>query len=153
MTLAKHVVSAAGPSESKWVQVSPSESKWIQVSPSESKWVPVNPSESKWTPVSPSESKWIQVNPSDSNWVQVNPSESKWAKVNPSESKLYQADASKTNRDSSPLPQSSYPALVGLIGVLVKLIYGGVYFVSVSYLSKIRRPRKCFPFQKKYLSY
>ena len=67
-----------------------------------------------WVQVNPSESKWIQMNPSESKWVQVNPSESKWAQVNPSESKI---EMKPPSEPLPPSPQSSYPILVGFIGI------------------------------------
>ena len=118
--------------ESKWDQVSPSEFKWDQVNPSESievkcgqvspselKWDQVSPSESKWVQVRSSESKWTQIRSTESKWVQVRSIESKWTQVRSSESSWDQVSPSEFKWDPSPSPQSSYPTLVGLIGIYI----------------------------------
>ena len=53
--------------------------------------------------------KWDQGNPSEIKWVQVRSSESKWDQASPSEFKW----------DPPASAQSSYPALVGLIGIYI----------------------------------
>jgi hypothetical protein len=103
-------------SESKWIQVRSSEIKWVQVNPSEIKWVQVSPSEVTWDQVSPSEAKWDQASPSEFKWVQVRSIESKWTQVRSSESKWDQVRPRRFKWDP-PSPQSSYPTLVGLIGI------------------------------------
>ena len=106
------------------------EFNWILGKPCGSKWVPVTSSESKWIQVRPSESKWVQVKPCESRWVQLNSSESKWTQLRPGESTV------RPGEFHPPSPQSSYPTLVGFIGIC---IYIYIYIYEYIYILDLHR--------------
>ena len=130
------------PSDIMWIQVKSNESKWDQVnqvSLSESKWDQVSPSEIKCDPLSPSESKWHQETSSESKWEQLRSSEPKWVQVRSSEPKWDQVSPSVT----SPFPQSSYPTLVGVIGVYIYHNTSAIYncpHTSIYFSRKVADP-------------
>ena len=73
--------------------------------------ITVKSSEIKWNQVKSSEIKWNKVKSSEIKWNQVKSSETKWNKVKSSEIKRVQANP--------PPPPTSYPTLVGFIGIYI----------------------------------
>ena len=83
------------------------EIKWNKVKWSETKRNQVKSSDIKWNQVKPNETKWNQL-----KWSDIKLNQMRWHEI-----KSNQAKPSEIKWVPTPSPQSSYPTLVGFIGM------------------------------------
>ena len=72
--------------------------------------------ETKWNQVKSNGIKWNQMKPNETNWNGIKSIQTQW---NDTKHTWTRAKPSETNWAPTPSPQSSYPTLVGLIGIYI----------------------------------
>ena len=83
-------------------------------------WCQMKSRETKWTKVKSNEINWTQMTSSEFRWNQINSNEIHWNQMNSNGTQINQMNSMKSNWvPPPPSPQSSYPTLVGFIGIYI----------------------------------
>ena len=96
--------------EIEWIHMKSNEITWYQMKSRETKWTKVKSNEINWTQMTSSEFKWNQMTSSKIHWNQMNLNDNQLNQMSSNEIKL---------SPPPPSPQSSYPTLVGFIGIYI----------------------------------
>ena len=97
------------------------EIKWIHMKSNEITWYQMKSRETKWTKVKSNEINWTQMTSSEFKWNQMNSNEIHWNQMNSNGNQINQMNSNEIKLSPPPSPQSSYPTLVGFIGIYIQV--------------------------------